>query len=242
MQGDRPVRSPGEMMDNAAVGNGSTSRTKAVAAGDSAVLPFSAFRVYLMRVSTLVARGPNLELGWKTASRSNAAGTRPNESTPHFVEMLAPGSAVEGRWDERSFYMTPEVARELGWKSSFGPDQILAAANEYAANLLAAQKQYAETARLPVLQQSIEALESKLAEVRAQGRACLLCLGFGGGLLSKSAVLDTANESYRQLLKATPEYQRAIQTGLPFPKTRAIVFLQGQPATIAGLGPCCPVA
>jgi hypothetical protein len=45
---------------------------------------------------------------------------------------------------------------------------------------------------------------------------------------------DGDSEAFRQVLKKLPFYQRAIQTGLPFPKTRRIVFQNDQPATLAG--------
>jgi CRISPR-associated protein Csm5 len=64
--------------------------------------------------------------------------------------------------------------------------------------------------------------------------ACVLPVGWGGGLLSKSAWLDTANESYRSIASAIPFYARALATGLPFPKTRRIVFAGNQPSALAG--------
>ena len=42
------------------------------------------------------------------------------------------------------------------------------------------------------------------------------------------------DESYRSILKGLPFYNRAIQSGLPFPKTRRIVFLGDRPATLPG--------
>ena len=39
--------------------------------------------------------------------------------------------------------------------------------------------------------------------------ACLLCLGWGGGLPAKSAWLDTTNPDYRQILSQYAIYNRA---------------------------------
>jgi len=36
------------------------------------------------------------------------------------------------------------------------------------------------------------------------------------------------------LAAEVPLYSRALSTGLPFPKTRRIVFLENQPATLPG--------
>jgi hypothetical protein len=50
----------------------------------------------------------------------------------------------------------------------------------------------------------------------------------------KSAWLDTTNADYRQILEQYQIYNRALATGLPFPKTRRIVFLGNRPATLPG--------
>jgi CRISPR-associated protein Csm5 len=56
----------------------------------------------------------------------------------------------------------------------------------------------------------------------------------GGGLLAKTGWLETDNEAYRHALQQVPLYSRALTTGLPFPKTRRILFLNNQPATLPG--------
>jgi CRISPR-associated protein Csm5 len=77
-------------------------------------------------------------------------------------------------------------------------------------------------------------LAAKLGEIRESGQGCLLPLGWGAGFLSKTSFLDTKDETYRQILGQVGFYAKAIQSGLPFPKTRKIVFLANQPATLAG--------
>jgi CRISPR-associated protein Csm5 len=59
-------------------------------------------------------------------------------------------------------------------------------------------------------------------------------MGWAGGFLGKSAFLDTANEDYRNILRRMPLYDRAIRSGMPFPKTRRIVWEAGQPSTLPG--------
>ena len=76
-------------------------------------------------------------------------------------------------------------------------------------------------------------LEQRLAAARENG-ACLISMGWGGGLLAKSAWLDTTNTDYRQILQQFVIYNRALSTNLPFPKTRRIVFLNDRPATLPG--------
>jgi hypothetical protein len=47
-------------------------------------------------------------------------------------------------------------------------------------------------------------------------------------------VADTADPNYRSILRHVSLYQKAVQTGLPFPKTRRIVFEGGRPAFLPG--------
>jgi CRISPR-associated protein Csm5 len=231
MQGDRPPRRPAEQAEEASLG----SRMRPLAAGDSSPVPVSAMKVYLLRVATLEARGAGKqELGWKQAGRGAVNGQRPDDATPLFAEMAAPGTAFEGAWQERSFFAQPETVRAMRWKEPVGRAQIFAASNQYAARLLSLHKQYADHTGLTLLRQNLEKMEARLAEVSASGTGCLLSIGWGGGLLGKSAFLDTQDEAYRQILREVPFYGRAIRSGLPFPKTRRIVFFGNQPATLPG--------
>jgi CRISPR-associated protein Csm5 len=119
------------------------------------------------------------------------------------------------------------------WPESFDRAKVFEAANVYAAGLLALQRQYAGMAGLSVLDKSLEELERHLAGARETG-TCLLAIGWGGGLLTKSSWLDTTNPDYRQILQQFSLYNRALSTNLPFPKTRRIVFLNNKPATLPG--------
>ena len=50
----------------------------------------------------------------------------------------------------------------------------------------------------------LDQLTARLAEVRASDHACLLSIGWGGGLLGKSAYLKTEDDSYRKILRQMP--------------------------------------
>jgi CRISPR-associated protein Csm5 len=76
-------------------------------------------------------------------------------------------------------------------------------------------------------------LSGRLENAKSNG-GCLLAIGWGAGFLSKSAAIGIDEADHRKALGALPFYQRAIQTGLPFPKTRRIVFLKNKPATLPG--------
>ena len=147
--------------------------------------------------------------------------------------MAVPGTSFTGAWEEKAFFLQPEVRRAIRWPESFNRARIFEAVNVYAAGLLALQRQYASWAGMGLLDKSLEELEQRLGTAREKG-SCLFPLGWGGGLTAKSAWLDTTNPDYRQILEQYQIYNRALATNLPFPKTRRIVFLNNRPATLPG--------
>lgn len=217
---ERPPRHPALRAEEAVLGGSGASRMRRFAAGDSAPIAHTGMKVYLLRVSTLIARGSGkFDLGWKSP-RGSVEARRVEDSTPHFAEMATHGTSFEGVWRERSLSDRAKLFQ---------------AANRYAAKLLAHHKAYAELAGLSKLRGNLEALEAKSAELTRRQDACMLSIGWGSGLLGKSAYLETQDESYRKILRQVPVYQRAIQTGLPFPKTRRVVFEGNQPSTLPGV-------
>jgi CRISPR-associated protein Csm5 len=210
--GERAPRNPAAKLED-------VPRAKRVGAGDSRVGSYSAMKVYLLRVSTLVPRGGGkYELGWKSVRGSSDA-RHIDESTPLFAEMAKPGTAFEGSWTEDA----PQDRT-----------RVFQAANKYAAGQLARHKQYAAWAGLPGLNATVEALEQRLAQISSNPNACLLSVGWGGGLHSKVAFLETENADFRGVLRELSIYQTALQSGLPFPKTRRIIFEGGQPSSLPG--------
>ena len=233
-QSERPSRRPGESAEDHLLGSAGSSRTRRFAVADSQPVDHSPFKVYLLRVATLVRRGNDqLALGWKQSPRGSADGRRPEESTPWFAEMAAPGSTFEGHWEAKDYLDQPEIRRALGWREPLSQAQMFESANQHAAEVLSLHKRYAAHTGLELFTKNLVDLEARLAEARESG-ACLVPIGWGGGLLGKSAWLDTQNQEYRQILKNLSLYTNALSSGLPFPKTRKIVFLNNQPATLAG--------
>ncbi|HMC58246.1 MAG TPA: hypothetical protein VKJ01_03545, partial [Candidatus Solibacter sp.] len=131
------------------------------------------------------------------------------------------------------FFLQPEVRRSVRWPESFSRAKIFEAVNVYAAGLLALQRNYASMAGMGLLDKNLDELEQRLAAARERG-ACLLCMGWGGGLSAKISWVDTTNSDYRQILEQFQIYNRALATNLPFPKTRRIVFMNNRPATLPG--------
>ncbi len=230
-EGERMMRRVSNAAENAALGASGADRMKFVMAADSEPVQPSAFKVYLLRVAAMQPKGGKLELGWKQAPRGTMA--RPEDGTPIFAEMTIPGTAFEGEWHENKFLKQPEIARTLHWKQ---PDikHILTAANDYAESQLNMHAEYAASLGLPTVLSAVEQLLDQLAKARSAANGCLLCIGWGGGFLSKAPYGDTKDDAYRQILRVMPLYSRAIQSGLPFPKTRRIVFLDNRPATLPG--------
>jgi CRISPR-associated protein Csm5 len=233
VKGERVPRRPAEIAEDRALGSPGANRMRYVSAGDSATVAVTQFKIYLLRTSTLQPRGAQYALGWKQSPRGAVDGGRPEESTASFAEMAPPGSTFEGDWSEKSFFLDPEVRRQVRWPESLNRAQVFESANVYAAGLLALQRQYAAMAGLGLLDKSLEELEQRLAQARGKG-ACLLALGWGGGLLAKSSWLDTNNPEYRQILQQFALYNRALASNLPFPKTRRVVFLNNKPTTLPG--------
>jgi CRISPR-associated protein Csm5 len=230
LETERSVRRISTIEENAALGSTGNDRMRFVMAADSKAGSYGSMKVYLIRVATLVARGQGrLELGWKAPGRSVA---RPEDSTPLFAEMAVPGTSFEGEWSEKEFLKLPAIVQLLHWRRPDRAD-LFRAANEFARVQLAAHLKYAEAAGLSDLSEEVRRLVGELDRIR-QGGGCLLAIGWGAGFLSKSAFPDTTDEAYRGILRGLPFYSRAIQSGLPFPKTRKIVFLENRPGTLGG--------
>lgn len=228
LTGERPLRRPAEHIEQHA------DRLRAIAVADSAPKARDAFRVYMLRLATLIPKGPQqYALGWKQAGRGAAEGKRPEDSTPAFAEMADPGAAFEGIWRENAFLNREEVRQSLRWSAPMTHDRLFEAANRYAEKQLDLHAQYAAWTGLNELAGSVADLKNKLVTARDSG-GCLLALGWGAGFLSKSAAIGADEEEHRKVLAALPYYERAIKSGLPFPKTRRVVFLKNKPATLAG--------
>lgn len=222
--GDRAPRRPAEAVEESLLGGGGAARTRFLSTADSESVPTSNFKVYLARVATLQSRAPGAyTLAWKQAGRGSVA--RHEDSTPVFAEMAAPGTLFEGDWQEKRFFDQPEIRRALHWANPVTRERIFSEANRYAAKQLELHKQYAGWTGLGVLAKQVEELEARVVGAQEHG-GCVISIGWGGGFIGKSAWLDTTDPDYRRILR--------LQTGLPFPKTRRIVFLNNQPATLPG--------
>ena len=205
--------------EEAVLGAGGKSRMRKVSAGDSTTVGHDGMKIYLLRTSTLVSRGGGkYELGWKSA-RGTSEARRIDDSTPSFAEMAVPGTVFEGVWSEADAH---------------DRSKMFHASNGYAAAQLARHKEYARWTGLAPLAATLDGLEAKIRGLEGRSDACVLSLGWGGGLLSKIAVSDTAEAGYRSIARHISFYQRALQTGLPFPKTRRVVFQGGKAAQIPG--------
>lgn len=237
LTGERPTRRPAESIEAQAAGSAGSDRMRVVSISDSATRSREPFRVYMLRLATLIARAPQqYSLGWKQSGRGAADGRKPEEGTPAFAEMADPGTSFEGLWRESEFLNREEVRQSLRWGAPFTRESLFEAANRYAEKQLQLHAQYAGWTGLSGLASSIGELQSKLAAARSEGR-CLLAMGWGAGFLSKSAAIGAEGEQadeHRKVLAALPYYERAIKSGLPFPKTRRIVFLKNKPATLPG--------
>ena len=210
MEGDRPLRHPGEAAESMTIGAGGNDAMRIVSLGDSAPVDYTNFRIYLLRVSTLSSRSEGkYDLNWKAA--------------PTFAEMVVPGAVFTG---------SLKIIENARARTSFA--RILDAANEHAAQLVEAHSRYAEIAKLQTLSANLARLSEMVRTTKNQASSCVVNLGWGSGFLGKAAFLDTANDDYRNLLRRLPYYERAIRSGMPFPKTRRVIYQENQPATLPG--------
>jgi CRISPR-associated protein Csm5 len=231
MEGDRLPRRIGESSESAA----QASQMRVLGAADSDPVPVTSFKVYLSRTASLDFRQPSQpQLVWKVAGRGSVAAQRANDATPVFAEMAVPGTEFTGRCEEHAFLRQPDLARSLGWRAAPDIETIISAANKYAASQLDLHANYAQATGLASLQQTIDQLRAKLDEAQSTSHSCLLCLGWGGGFLSKVSFHDTESEAYRKILRAIPSIGKAIRDKVPFPKTRRLIFMNGKPASIPG--------
>jgi CRISPR-associated protein Csm5 len=229
----RMPRRPAISVEESALGPSGADPLRVVSAFDSKTVPATTFKIYLLRTSTLETRGAGkFELAWKQVPRGSVK--RAEDSTPVFAEMAEPGSVFEGEWHQSAFLSQPEIGKALRRRASINVGAMFELVNAYTEQLLRIQKQYAEWTGLALLKSTVEQLEARLIAVRAAQRGCVLPIGWGAGFLSKVAVLNTQDETYRGILREVSLYARAIQSGLPFPKTRRIVFLGNQPASLPG--------
>jgi len=202
-QDDRPPRNPAGKAEDAVLGGHSGNRMRRVGTADSDPVTYAGMKIYLLRTSTMVARGAKFELGWKPA--------------PTFAEMAAPGMVFEGLWKETS-------AQDR--------QKLFQASNSYALSQIQRHREYAQLTGLERLAETLGDLDKRVQE--AGNHSCVLALGWGAGMLSKISVGDTNDPGYRSILRHVSVYQKAVQTGLPFPKTRRIGFEGGHPAFLPG--------
>lgn len=235
LAGERLPRRPAEDLERQTAGLGGSDRMRAVAISDSVGHSRETFKVYLLRVSTLIARAgtDQYSLGWKQSGRGSVDGSRPQDATPTFAEMASPGTEFSGEWRENEFLNREEVRQMLRWSHPVTHQTLFEAANHYAAKQLELHAIYAQRTGIEALSASVADLQQSLEAARNAGR-CLLAIGWGTGFLSKSSAIGADDADHRKLLGLSPHYDRAIQSGLPFPKTRRVVFLKNKPAALAG--------
>jgi CRISPR-associated protein Csm5 len=231
LENDRLPRRVSEAAESAAGG----SQTKIVALADSEPIPPGAFKVYLTRTASVnTGQSGKPQLSWKVAGRGSVPPQKMAEATPVFAEMASPGTSFVGTWQERSFLENADISRALGWRSVPSPKMIVDAANDYAQAQIEAQQHYAEAAGLSGIVNTVSRLREELAKAREASLSCLVCLGWGGGFVSKSGYLGTDQDSFRKILRTVPALSRGLREGAIFPKTRRVVFKAGQPASLPG--------
>ena len=122
----------------------------------------------------------------------------------------------------------------MRWDRTLTRRALFAAANKYAAAQLALHRQYAAWTGIEALANTDRAIWKKsCSRPRRMAPVCCRSVGVEASPANPPSP-DTTGEDYRKILGAQSFYQRAIQSGLPFPKTRRIVFTGDRPTTLPG--------
>jgi CRISPR-associated protein Csm5 len=194
------------------LGKPATDALRTISLSDSQPLSSGRTLVYQVKVATIELRGPGiLSPGWKQQPRG-----------VNFAEMASPGARFEGEFAERP-------ARQ---GRPMSPATLAAAANSFSAAALAKHALYAKACRLTRLEQSLTGIQARLQSLAPT--ACILPIGWGTGYFGKAVSPYTEETKLREALGKLPYYQRAIRSGLPFPKTRRVVMLANEPAALPG--------
>jgi len=199
---------------------------------DSRAVSNPATKVYLLRTATLIDRGGKFEVGWK-AARGSVPFSRAPDAAPYFAEMAVPGTVFEGDYRLPLLFRQPEAIRALRWKAPASGADLVRAANRASTLLLNMHRKFAETAGLAQIIALSDALLKRVEEAQAAGRL-LTCIGWGTGLLAKSVWPAAAEQFIREGLGRFPGYDRAVRTGLPFPKTRRLIIRNNRPVSMPG--------
>ena len=185
MQGERLPRHPSEIAEEQALGSAGTSRARLISAGDSAPVGYCGFKIHLLRTATLVpGRAPNSSRRLEAESTRNRGRPQAGGQYADLCRDGRPETVFEGQWSEKDFFRQPEVRRSVRWPESLDRGHVFGSANDYAERLLGLHRQYAQWAGLELLSSQVQALEEQVRTARASG-ACVLSLGWGGGLLTK---------------------------------------------------------
>lgn len=231
LEGDRVPRRIADASENQA----GASQVRILSMADSESVSENSFKIYLTRTASLDTRQPEKpQLVWKIAGRGSVPNQRIGESSAAFAEMAIPGTSFQGIWSERKFLKSQEFARPLGWRSVPNLELLVSAANQYASAQLEMHANYARITGLVSLQQNVQKLRDQLAIAQSSTSTCLICLGWGNGFLAKAAYLGTDQAAYRKLLRSVPALNRAIRDDVIFPKTRRIVFGNGNNLSLPG--------
>jgi CRISPR-associated protein Csm5 len=204
-------RTNARVLEKQFLGSGAADALRGLAISDSAPAAGDT-AVYQVRAATIESRGPGqMAPGWKHIPRG-----------VNFAEMATPRTRFEGTWTET----VNRPQRGVSLKT------LLQSANLFSTAVLASHLLYARACRLTRLEESLSQLDTRLKSFDAS--SCLLPLGWGTGYLAKTAWPHPEDPALRKALGELPYYSRAIRSGLPFPKTRRVVMLAGQPTTLPG--------
>lgn len=176
--------------------------------------------VYVTKVLSLRQHG----YGWKQLPRENV--DNPAQATPLFFEALRPHSILHGSCHIDDHYLShpdmPLVGKALfqNWLAKIRQVQ-----HEYL------QQEEAFFRKLNLLDVAGTYRQLQEANEKLQEGELIMPLGWGTGYLTKTVREAISDVTFKRVIDT---FRITAREGFPYPKTRKVVFMAGQPTTVCG--------
>ncbi|MCU7496194.1 MAG: type III-A CRISPR-associated RAMP protein Csm5 [Ignavibacteria bacterium] len=189
------------------------------------------FKIYIMNMTD----SSKPCFAWKNVRRKLNT-LSPNDATPVHAEMLQAGSAANFSIKIENFlFENPQAIAELGFASrKLTIENLSEEVNRYSREMLESELKFFQSFKNPLLRH----LEAELARImetippensEQSKKEMVLRLGWGTGW--KSMTGNWIDEQSLKIIRPDMQLGRA---GMPFPKTRKIIFEDNEPAQVPG--------
>ena len=204
------------------LGRPNNSIMRALQVSDSNFIPHSEIRIYLSRVMSCKEK----EYRWKQLGRGGTNTSESRNATPIFFEALRPGAKLTGYLKLDDFILKTETDSMLGIRDMIPIEQIVQTCNRFSQRHLEREEIFFQSVGFQDLQKEIK----KIRTMKLDKNEFLLHVGWGAGYESKAIGNFLDDELFSEIKKEW----RMGRKGMPFPKTRKIVFEDDNAKTETG--------